>query len=197
MMSRSVLARLLFVVPLLAVGIALGTPSPAAAAGECANQTLTGTIKTGLVVPAGTTCSLQLADVRGSVTVEAGGILFSTFSEIRGSVTATNPHTVLIQGGVVRGSVSVTGGTATVHVLEAEVRGNISFVSNHVSVSTEVSSAIVRGNVTVAGNTAPFNIVKNNNISGNLDCTSNSPVVTNSGLANTVGGAKTGECALL
>ena len=74
-MTRSVLARLLFVVPLLAAAIALGSPSPAAAAGECANQTLTGTIKTGLVVPAGTTCSLDLADVRGSVTVEAGGIL--------------------------------------------------------------------------------------------------------------------------
>ena len=96
-----------------------------------------------------------------------------------------------------RGSVSVTGGTATVHVLEAEVRGNISFVSNHVSVSNEISATVVRGSVTFVGNTGPFNIVKGNTISAGLNCTDNVPAVTNSGIPNTVGGAKTGQCALL
>ena len=87
---RSVWGRLLLIVPLLALGIAIGEPTPAAAAQDCPGFVDGKTIKSSLVVPAGVSCELYNVDVRGGISVAPGGSLQLVSSEVGGSITGAN-----------------------------------------------------------------------------------------------------------
>src|SRR5215207_992594 len=98
--------RLLAIVPLLPAGIAVGAPSLASAATVCNKgevYQVGGTFEGAVVVDANTQCRLNMATIRGGVTVEPGGCLFTDNAEIRGSVSGSDVNSVIIGGGVVRG----------------------------------------------------------------------------------------------
>jgi hypothetical protein len=196
--TRMMLARLLLVVPLLAAGLALGSPRLASAARVCANEVITGTVKDNIVVAAGTQCTICGAVVRGGVTVEPGGELTASGAEIRGSVSAEGATVVTLSGGVVRGGVTVTGmlaGFPSLQVIEVEVRGDL-VVSGNTGTYIQLYGNTVRGSLVIRDNReSPFFWVATNVVDVNLDCSDNDPVQALLGFpANTAGGAKLGQC---
>lgn len=205
--SRRILwIRLLLVVPLLAAGLAL-RPSRAAAATVCdtgGSGVRSGVIKDSVVVRSGTTCNLEGAVVRGGVTVEPGAELVAyQGTEIRGSVSATAPAAVGIFVSVVRGSVTVTGGVASgrsIRIQDNDIRGDVVLTGVTVDAADiQVGNNDVRGSVILRQNSfTTFGeiYVFANEIGANLDCADNSPDPSLDGnTANTVAGAKLGECA--
>ncbi len=197
---RGIVGRLLLVVPLLAAGLALGAPRPAAAAFACTTDIIGGTIKESVVVSAGTSCTLNGAVVRGGVTIEPGArFQANNGTEIRGAVTATAPSSFFIANTVVRGGVTVTGGTdmASLTVRDSQVRGDLVLTGNVTTVGRgiEVLRNTVRGSVVLRNNMTGILIsVEANAIEVNLDCSGNTPDPTDVGHPNTVGGVATGEC---
>jgi len=120
---------------MLAAGLALGGPSPAAAAFRCdrtidPNTNPGGTIKDSVVVPSGAPCFMSLITVRGGVTVEPGGELYATTGEIRGSISATGAFAVTVAGMVVRGNVTAANTIKWIDVTDSEIRGDAESLSS-------------------------------------------------------------------
>lgn len=201
MIRKTTLVRLLFVVPLLAAGIALGAPSPAAAALVCndPSQQFDVTYKGNVVVPANGVCDLYDALIRGSVTAEPGAIVNVVGSEVRGSIVATNPATFVLIQTVVRGSVTATGSASSATVSSSEVRGDVvltDIVGASIGTTVIFVDTVVRGNATVSRNAVSPGAgidISLNTIAGNLICEGNSPDPM--GGSNSVGGVRTGQCA--
>ena len=182
-------------VALLVVAVGLAIPTPARAAYVCTTNVVGATIKESVVVPAGAYCNLHSSVVRGGITVEAGAFFSTYFSEIRGPVTSIGHQALIIDTGVVRGGVLASGGTQLTNLTDSEVRGDVTFTGNsgqHVI----ITGSTIRGSATVTDNHVQVVVwVRGSTIDVNLACSGNSPVVSNLGLPNTVGGSKTGECA--
>lgn len=199
--TGELLARLLLIVPLLAAGLALGSPRPASAARVCANEVITGKVSESVVVEANQRCDLSNADIRGGVSVGPGGELYADGTEIRGSVTAAGAVVVRLSGGVVRGSVTVTGmsaGFPLLQVLDTTVRGGL-IVSGNSNTYIQIYGNTVRGNLIITDNQASaYFWVATNAIAANLDCSGNDPAPSLLGFpANSAGGAKLGQCESL
>ncbi len=188
--------RLLLLAPLLTAAVAVGAPAPAEAAFACTAIIDGGTIKNDLVVPAGESCVLGGTVVRGGVTVASGAELIAVSAEIRGSVVSTGHSRLGLFGGVIRGGVSATGGTESTQVSDTEVRGSV-MLSGNTGFVVGIGGATVRGSVTFTDNHVDDTVfVANNTIAENLACADNAPPPTLLGGApNTVGGAKSGQCA--
>jgi hypothetical protein len=203
-MDRRIIARLLLVVPLLAAGIALGAPRPAAAATLCntgPGNFRSDVIRDSVVVEAGTFCGLSGAVVRGGVTVEPGAAFSAqNGTEIRGSVTATAPsgHFVIADS-VVRGDLTVTGGTGlgVFAIQDSQVRGDLVVTGNIAGMQIDVLRNTVRGSLVLRDNTAIEILVAANAVEGDLDCAGNNSDPSAGPNPNTVGGAKLGQCANL
>ena len=183
--TRGMWVRLMVMLPMLAALLALGAPKGASAATVCGDtqiglEEITGTIRDSIVVPADALCVLSGATVRGGVTVQEGGALYSEFSEIRGSVSGAGVDTLDIWGGVVRGSVTVSGATAYAIVESAEVRGNV--------VITGAGDATLNVGGSATLNTNGVVNVHSSTIAANLSCAGNSTVILEEYVPNTVGG---------
>ena len=196
-MVGKTLVRLVLVVPLLAAGLVLCATQRASAAEICGDngtpEVIGGTVKTDVLVPAGTTCQIRNGVVRGGVTVGPGAT-FTTFeSEIRGSINGTGIFDLEIVDSVVRGSLTVAGGN---NVLIAafgahpEIRGDVRI--SGLTSSAAMDGARVRGNVVL--DNIPEIEVLGNTIGANLACT-NIGEVDPISRGNTVGGTATGQCA--
>ena len=192
---RARMLRALLIVPLLAAGIALGAPRPAAAAALCDTGPVTvigATIKDNVVVKSGKMCNLEDVTIQGGVTVEPGGAFSAIESEIRGSVSGTDVNSFLIYGGVVRGGVTVAGASLYLSIKFAEVRGSVAL--SEAATFSGINGSSVRGSVTMNDN--PEIHVGGNTIGGHLACANNDSA-TNYGDPSTVGGVKSGDCANL
>ena len=129
-------------------------------------STITGRPQGPLVV-SGVTC-LNGADVRGAVTVQAGGSLLSLDSTIRGGLSAAGAAAVHLYTTTVRGGVSITGTTGSVAVVDSTVGGAVALAGN------------------TTGDVEP--IIAGSTINGPLSCSGNTPAPINLGDANTVRG---------
>jgi hypothetical protein len=188
--------RLLLIAPLLAATVALGMPSPAAAAYTCTGFVGAETIADNVVVPDGAFCFLLGTVVRGDVLVEVGGNLRAEQVEFRGSITATDHGEFLVNDGTVRGDIFATGGTGYTAVSGPEVRGDVTLVGNGGD-DVAVFEANVRGTVTVSDNTTVRTpLIADNTIRRDLVCLDNTPAPTiGSSSPSTVRGTKIGQCA--
>jgi hypothetical protein len=190
--------RLLLTATLLVVAIGCGGVSPAAGASvfTCTGFVGQETIRANVVVPDGAFCFFLGSDVRGGVTVEAGGSLRAEQAEFRGDITSEGHYQFLVNDGVVRGSIFATGGTGYTAVSGPVVRGNVTLVDNG-GESVGVFQTTVRGSVTVNDNvvdTSP--LIAENDIRVDLACTDNLPAPsTQTFLPSAVGGTKSGQCA--
>ena len=137
--------------------------------------TVTGRQGAPLVV-SGVTC-LTGADVRGPVTVQAGGSLLSLDSTIRGPLSAGGGAAVHLYNTNVRGPVTITGTTGSVAVVDSVVDG----------------PATISGNTT--GDVEP--IIAASTFNGSLSCSGNTPAPINLGEANSVRGPRSGQCSAL
>ncbi|MFG2099852.1 LVIVD repeat-containing protein [Micromonospora echinaurantiaca] len=121
----------------------------------------------------GVTC-LTGATVSGPVTVRPGATLLAIDSSISGPVSASNAAAVHLYHSTVRGPVSVTGTTGSAAIVDTEIHG----------------PAVLTGGT---GTVEP--IVADSTVRGPLACTGNAPAPINLGVANTVHGPATGQCA--
>jgi hypothetical protein len=182
-------------VALLAPLLALTTPTPALAATECRDETITNqTIRGNLVVPAGASCGLgEGTTVTGNVTVEAdahlgvsdafiggnvnvgaGATLHSFGSTIDGNVRGEGFSGVILgsslnfdERAVVNGNVTLTGGTGEVEFYHLRVDGRVAIRDSTLHYVRIFNTQVIRG-LTVEGN----------NLAGSMDIT-----------ANTIGGS--------
>ncbi|BCL17373.1 S8 family serine peptidase [Micromonospora sagamiensis] len=127
-------------------------------------------------VQAGTvTCLAPGATVFGPVSVGGGAGLIALEATVSGPVTATGAGVVELVGSRIDGPVSVTAGTGRVAISGTRVTGPVSLVDNR------------------TGDT-PI-VVSGNRIEGPLRCVGNEPAPVNDGVANTVSGPRSGQCA--
>jgi hypothetical protein len=184
------IARVLFVVSLLAGALAVGAAVPAAAAQECRGVIEDRTIKDGVVVPTGVVCELYNVVVRGGIVVQSGGGLVAHDSEIRGSVTGSNVLYAEINYSSVRGGVSILGATEGGTVAFAEVRGDVTITGAGDS-GAFLQGATIRGSATL--NDSVLVTVWVTTIGVNLSCTGNDAVTNRQG-GNVIGGPRLGDC---
>ncbi|XTZ17276.1 hypothetical protein ACQSSU_07915 [Micromonospora echinospora] len=130
-----------------------------------------GPVRTGTTV----TCLAPGATVSGPVTVDRGAGLIALDAVVSGPVSATGARVVELTGSRVDGPVSVTAGTGRVAISATRVTGPVSLVDNR----TGTNPVVVSGN----------------RIEGPLRCVGNQPAPTNDGVANTVSGPRSGQCA--
>lgn len=128
-----------------------------------------------LTMRTGTTCLAQGAEVLGPVNLSRGAGLFALDASVTGPVSTDGAGVVELIGGRIDGPVSVTGTTGRVLISGITVIGPVSLVSNR----TADTPAMVSGN----------------EIDGPLHCVDNQPPPVNNGVANTVSGPKSGQCA--
>jgi len=124
----------------------------------------------------GVTC-LDGATVNGPVTVRPGATLIATGTTVNGPVTAAGAAGVFLADSTVRGPVRITGTTDAVAVIGTDVTGPV-----------DISAG-------TTGSDVP--LVAGNSVTGPLRCTGNVPAPISLGVANTVRGPVTGQCALL
>jgi subtilisin family serine protease len=122
-----------------------------------------------LLVPEGTSCSLNRTRVLGNIKLETGAALSATYINVSGNIEADKA-----------GIISITDST---------IRANLKVVESN-SVILDVS--YIEGNVQLEKNTNMIALL-NNMISGNLQCKENNLMPTGQG--NTVWGNKEDQCS--
>ena len=181
---------LLLIVPLLALGIAIGAPRPASAAQNCPGFVEGETIKGSLVVPTGVSCELYDVDVRGDISIAPGGSLQLVNSGVRGSVTGADITFVEILRTEVRGSIDVQGATLGATFVFSEVRGDLNY-SGVAGEGAYLQDSTIRRSVTLNDNAMIY--VIRVAVRGDLSCWGNGSVGADSG-GSTVRGQRLGDC---
>ncbi|RQW98546.1 carboxypeptidase, partial [Micromonospora inaquosa] len=143
--------------------------------GERVYPTLTGR-RNGPLIVSGFTCAAD-ATINGPVTVQPGAALVATATTISGPVSANRAAGVVLADSTVNGPLQITNTTDAISIIDVTIAGPVS----------------LSGNTT--GTNAPLLVA--NTIRGPLSCTANSTAPTNLGVANTVHGPRTNQCAAL
>jgi hypothetical protein len=140
-------------------------------------------------VPTGATCRLTRTFVKGTITVQRGGVLVATRVRVVGNVQAEGARNVVVRGASrVGGSVQVKqGGRAS--VLGSRVNGDIQYDANRGLLLANWNH--VGGSIQVVGNRGGARIFRNV-VNGNLQCKENRPRPV--GNRNRVGGSKEDQC---
>jgi hypothetical protein len=174
------------------------------------STTIAGSVPGALKVGSGQSlCLTSGATISGGVTVEPGGSLTLAGAQVSGGVTSKGASSVSICGSTVNGPVKITTTAGMVSVGDDDamcagnrLRGTLSVSDNQGGV--EVFGNAIASTATVTGNlgaSPPSSDavpeIEQNTIGGALLCSANAPTPTNDGLANTVAGARTGQCANL
>jgi len=182
------------------------TSSPALVTAVGCTSTITAT--TGRLTASGTTCVLNTT-VNGSIRVPAGASLVLINSTVHGGLRASRADAVTVCGSNIRGSLYVAHSTGPVLVGDAgddsascagnTISGRVNLTGN--TANTELG-ANHTGSVAFNNNTGPTAPaseagpeVEGNTITGHLTCGGNDPSIANDGIANSVTGAETGQCA--
>ncbi|PWR14376.1 carboxypeptidase, partial [Micromonospora acroterricola] len=137
--------------------------------------TLTGR-RNGPLVVTGFTCADD-ATINGPVTVRPGAALVTTGTTINGPLTATGAAGIVLADGTINGPARIANTTHALSIIDVTVTGPVDLTRNTTGTDTPL----------LVGNT----------IRGPLSCTGNTPAPTNLGLANTVNGPRTTQCAAL
>jgi hypothetical protein len=140
-----------------------------------------------VTVSQGVTC-LANAQVAGQVTVRAGASLVVRNSTISGTLFSSGARAVQLFGSTVNGAVMVVSTGQDVTVAGNRFNGAVVLAGN-----TQVSAN--ERYTRLAGPYGP--LLVGNRVNGALICTGSSAPVKDFGAANTVHGAKAGECARL
>jgi hypothetical protein len=152
-------------------------------------------------VPAtGSTC-IANGNITGHVMVPAGAILSITNSTIGGQLMSTSRGGALLVCGSSIAGITISNNSGPVIVGSPYesgcsgnvVAGNVRLSSNRVGVRFDGNR--VGGTVQITGNSGDQTLIGGNNVTGWLQCSSNTPVASNGGKPNTAGG-RTGECAV-
>lgn len=164
---------------------------------------VTGTLSGAQSVAAGEKLCLRGALVEGAITVAEGGALASSRSTVEGAITlAGATRFAFCRSTTVVGAITVTGTVGSVRIGNNHdcgpntIDGAVTIQDNFGNVS--IAHSTVTGAVTVSGNAATSGLAPRivaNVIDGDLTCAGNAPAASNTGRPNTVGGARTGECA--
>lgn len=149
--------------------------------------------------------------VNGGLTVDSGGAVYLDDANVNGGITSTGATAVRICGTNLSGNISVSESSGFVMIGDGGDDGSPACAGNtsraNLSVTDnaggfEVGGNTIGGTLTISGNTFNGNggegaaQVEANQIGGDLSCaTSNDPALTNDGLANTVAGTTSGQCA--
>jgi hypothetical protein len=144
----------------------------------------------------------------GAVNVAPNGSLSVVSSTITGAVTLKSGYLTFDFCGsqTIRGAISATGAKGSVVIGDTDVTkpltcppntidGAVTLDSNLAGVS--LAHSLISGAVTASANLGGT-VISGNQIVGALTCTTNVPPPTNAGVANAVGGGRSGQtCAVL
>jgi hypothetical protein len=189
--------------------LALSTIAPAAAqaAGGC-TSTISGPHNGVINVPGNETLCLVGAVQTGAVNVAPLGGLSVVDSTVTGALTLKSGYTSLTfcDSTTVRGAISATGGSGAVEIGGSGLLGSLFCPSNTIDGAVTLNSnkaGVTLGLNSISGAvTASANLggttISGNRIGGALTCTTNAPPPTDAGVANTVGGGRSGQtCSVL
>ncbi|MBB6170953.1 hypothetical protein HNR23_001013 [Nocardiopsis mwathae] len=152
-------------------------------------RTVTGVHRGGLEVREGTVC-LDGATVHGGVTVAAGASVVAQGATVWGGLTARGAVTVRLADTRVVGPVRISGGSAETSLLGSEVTGPVTLRGNTQTPADDWTASWSED----AASGGYGVIVAGNRVRGGIDCSGNTPSVTDFGAPNTVAGPATGQC---
>ncbi|SEE86898.1 carbohydrate binding domain-containing protein [Ruania alba] len=112
------------------------------------DETHTGLVASGLVVPADTVTCLEASQVNGPLDVEPGGSLLASDVQINGGVTSDGADTIQIRDSAVHGRTAITGTSGTVVLAGNTVRGPLICSDNDTPADDEGITNTVRGPAT-------------------------------------------------
>jgi hypothetical protein len=135
-------------------------------------------------------CDLRGTEIRGDVTIFAGGSLTGRDLRIRGALVGSRAGNVELEKGRIEGDVVLDGMVGDrVRFDGVELRSALRLTTNQAQI--ELLDNKVRGTVQAVGNTGGVVLVRNE-IDENLECEANSPVPL--GTDNRVRGESDGQC---
>jgi len=135
-------------------------------------------------------CQLTGTDVRGNVTIFAGGSLLASDVSISGNLDAMRADFVVVEGSEIDGNVNLDELVGDQSSLENnEISGNTSLTTNRSAL--EILNNEIGGNLRASGNSGGVSI-SGNAIDGQLECSGNAPAPT--GLGNRVEKGSKGQC---
>jgi hypothetical protein len=135
-------------------------------------------------------CTLSGTDVRGNVTLFAGGSLTAREAHIRGNLEANRADFVILERSRVDGVLRLTELVGDESVIDrTDVRRDLELTANRSRL--ELLNNELRGDLLVFSNSGGV-LISGNAIDDDLRCSSNVPAPTGTG--NRVEGARTGQC---
>jgi hypothetical protein len=138
-------------------------------------------------------CQLTGTDVRGNVTLFAGGSLIARDVNVFGNLEGRRADFVDMDDSRIDGNVSLQELVGDISRIESsEIGGNASLTNNRSALV--LLNNDVDGNVRASGNTGSLSL-SGNFIDGNLDCSDNTPAPV--GVGNRVEGKSKGQCESL
>jgi hypothetical protein len=165
-------------------------------------RTVTGVHDGPLSAGAGGLCLVD-ATVNGAVTVTGGGRLVAQGSTIDGPVNTSGASVVSLCGSNIEGPVTLNGTTGNVAIGDTTNACDTTTITGPLRVTgtsghVVVDRAEVAGPVSITGNGAALaTVLAGLTVHGPLSCAENAVAPTDSGVANTVDGPSTGQCAAL
>jgi hypothetical protein len=138
-------------------------------------------------------CTVTGTEIRGNVTIFAGGSLIGRDARIRGNLDARRADFVDLSGSRIEGNVrleELVGDRSTLD--DTDIDGNVTLSDNRSLL--EVFDSEIDGNVRVSGNSGGV-VISGNVIDGNLECSRNAPAPIGGG--NRVEKRASGQCANL
>lgn len=165
-------------------------------------QVITGSYNGPLSAGSGGLC-LDDATVSGPVTVSGGGRLIAQGSTIHGPVSTSGASVVSLCGTQVDGPVGISGSTGDVTVGDTTRACDPDTLTGPLSITGTSGQVIVdrtqvTGPVTLTGTTSALApVLAGITVSGVLSCSQNTVAPTDSGVADTVSGPASGQCAAL
>ena len=170
--------------------------------------TITTPVAGNLVVTSGKTCVFNTS-IGANVTVSSGASVALIGVSVGNSLSVASAGDVTVCGSTVHGAVSISGSSNMVLVGDGGATNCAGNTLSTVSISSNtgglaVSANVIGGSAAIQNNRAPSAatstrsnsiIIAGNSVAGSLACSGNTPTPTDSGVANTVSGARSGQCA--
>jgi hypothetical protein len=138
-------------------------------------------------------CTLAGTEVRGDVTLFAGGSLTTREARIRGDLEGSRANFVDLEGSRIDGAVQLDEFVGDLSRIEdTEIHGNVELTDNQSEL--EILNSNFSGDLVASSNTGGLEI-SGNFVEKDLRCTANAPAPT--GVGNRVDGEIEGQCVSL
>jgi hypothetical protein len=177
-----------FIGPLAVAALALYARGASAQDATCPTAATGETIRSNLNVVA--RCELSNVEIRGNVTLFAGGSLIARDVRVRGNLEGSRADFVDLDGSRIDGHLKLLEFVGDLSTLEStEVRGDVDLTDNRSRL--ELTNNDLGGDLRVFGNTGGV-LLAGNAIDDDLRCGGNAPAPT--GTANQVDDDASGQC---